>query len=68
MGTVKVIPAHLYLLVPQCSCHSDAERIKASYESMRPIYCRYECDSFLFDAELAERVITKMKRGKAADL
>ena len=40
---------------------------------MRPMYCGYkpnndERDVFLFDAELVECVIAKMKRGKAADL
>jgi len=50
---------------------SGADRLKASYEAMRPMYCGISanhCESYLFDAELVECTIAKMKRGKAAGL
>jgi len=46
-----------------------AARLKMKYEQMRASYCGQSIsESFCFDAELVENVITSMKRDKAAGL
>jgi len=46
-----------------------SERFRTAYSYARHNYCGHMTDgSYRFDAELVERVISRMKRGKAAGL
>ena len=46
-----------------------SSRLKNKYDNMRSNYCRQPfLEHYRFDTELVERVITNLKRGKAADV
>ena len=70
VSDVKTIVSHFaahFSKVCTNSTVGGSETLKSAYNDVRHNYCgQIIDDSYLFDAELVERVISRMKRGKAA--
>ena len=60
--------SHFSVVCSNCTTEG-AQRLKVVYDQMRASYCgSVDEGSYRFDAELVEKAVAKMKRGKAAGL